>query len=145
VYSATIQVQAAYAPQLLDLTSYLQPEVQRSGITAGTLTAFCMHTSSALILNEDEPLLHHDLEAFLEEVASSHRRYLHDDLSQRQDDVEPDHGRNAHAHLKQMVLGASITMPIVEGRPWLGCWQHLFFLELDRVRPRTILLQLTGV
>jgi len=45
---------------------------------------------------------------------------------------------NADAHLKAVLLGASESLPISEGRLELGTWQRIFLAELDGPRGRTV-------
>ncbi len=145
IHTVTLQVQASRAPQLIDLTPTVGTAVEASGIRSGQANVFSTHTTAALVLNEDEALLHRDMADFLEALASSGRRYRHDDMSLRTENLEPDHGRNAHAHLKHMLIGSSVTVPVADGRLAVGTWQRLFLLELDRPRTRTVLVQVCGV
>ncbi|MHB2018973.1 MAG: secondary thiamine-phosphate synthase enzyme YjbQ [Candidatus Xenobia bacterium] len=145
VHRQRLVVQAEAAPQLIDLTQVVADVVAGSDVRSGSATVFCTHTTAALILNENESLLHLDMAEFLEALASSTAKYRHDDMSIRTENLEPDHGRNAHAHLKQLVLGSSVTLPVVEGRLLLGRWQRLFLLELDRPRERTLLVHVSGI
>ncbi|MHB2017250.1 MAG: secondary thiamine-phosphate synthase enzyme YjbQ [Candidatus Xenobia bacterium] len=133
------------APQLLDLTPAVADVVSRSLIRHGQVLIFCTHTTASLVLNEDEPLLHQDVADFLEALASSQASYRHDDFSIRTHNLVPDHGRNAHAHIKQMLLGSSQILPIVNGALALGGWQRLFLLEMDRPKPRHLVVQVLGV
>lgn len=140
----TIHVEAVQAPQMVDVTASVEEAVRRSGIRHGQVVLFCQHTTASVVLNEDEPLLHDDIHDFLERVASSTASYRHDDFTVRTENIVPDHGLNAHSHLKHLVLGATATVPIMDGRLALGTWQRIFFLEMDRPKPRMLLLQLSG-
>ncbi len=51
---------------------------------------------------------------------------------------------NGHAHCQHLLLSTSETIPIVEGRPALGIWQRIFLVELDRARPRQVIIQVVG-
>lgn len=70
-------------------------------------------------LNEAEPRLIEDMTAFVEGLAPS-TGWRHDEL----DD-------NADAHLRSMLLGRSVTVPVVDGRPDLGDWQSILFVACD--------------
>lgn len=139
-----LHVEASECPQMVDVTASVEEAVKRSGIRHGQVVVFCRHTTASVVLNEDEPLLHEDIRDFLEQLASSKEAYRHDDFTVRTENIVPDHGLNAHAHLKHLVLGATLTLPIIDGRLALGTWQRLFFLEMDRPKPRVLLLQLSG-
>jgi secondary thiamine-phosphate synthase enzyme len=145
VVSDHLYVRAEKNPQMVDITRHVQEAVGRAGISAGQVLIFCRHTTASVVMNEDEPLLHRDIEDFLEGLASSTAHYRHDDFSIRTENLVPDHGLNAHAHIKHLVLGASLVVPVVEGKLALGTWQRLFMLEMDGPKPRTLLLQTSGI
>lgn len=136
---------AQTSPELVDITHEVSEAVRAAGVSHGQVVIFCRHTTASVVLNEDEPLLHEDIREFLERLASSEADYRHDDFSIRTENIVPDHGRNAHAHLKTLVLGASMVLPIIDGHLALGEWQRLFLLEMDRPKERTLLLQFSGV
>mgnify|MGYP006279019139 CR=1 FL=1 len=140
-----LHVEAPSCPALVDVTVAVEQAVAASGVAHGQLVIFCRHTTAAVVVNEDEPLLHHDIADFLERIASSQADYRHDDFTIRTENIVPDHGRNAHAHLKTLVLGTTLVLPVLEGRLALGQWQRVFFLEMDRPKPRVLLLQISGV
>lgn len=140
-----LRVHARSHPELVDITRDVNDAVSASGVRHGQIVLFCRHTTASVVINEDEPLLHEDIRDFLESLASSRADYRHDDFSIRTENLVPDHGRNAHAHLKTLVLGASLVLPILDSTVALGPWQRVFLLEMDRPRPRTLLLQCSGV
>lgn len=139
-----LEVTATEAPQLVDVTAAVQDCVARAGIAHGQAIVFCRHTTASVVLNENEPLLHEDVRDFLERLASSRDNYRHDDFSVRTENLIEDHGLNAHAHLKHLVLGATIALPVLERKLALGAWQRVFMLEMDRPKPRTLLVQVMG-
>lgn len=145
IVTERLRVQAPTSPGLVDITESVIDSVTASTIVQGQLTVFCRHTTAAVVVNEDEPLLHLDIADFLERIASSQADYRHDNFEIRTENLVPDHGRNAHAHLKTLVLGASLVLPVVDGRVALGEWQRIFMLEMDKPKPRVLLLQISGV
>jgi len=123
------------------ITEDLQALVERSGVRQGLLVAVGQHTTTALVLNENEERLLGDIEAFFLALAPPDRRWLHNDLHLRQG-IPPDEPRNAHAHLIAMLLGNQLSLPVVDGRLGIGCWQSVLLVELDGPRHREVLLQL---
>ena len=123
------------------ITADLQALVERSGVRQGLLVAVGQHTTTALVLNENEERLLRDIEAFFLGLAPPERPWLHNDLLLRQG-IPPDEPRNAHAHLIAMVLGNQLSLPVVEGRLGIGRWQSVLLVELDGPRQREVLLQL---
>jgi secondary thiamine-phosphate synthase enzyme len=123
------------------ITADLQALVERSGVRQGLLVAVGQHTTTALVLNENEELLLRDIEAFFLGLAPPERPWLHNDLHLRQG-IPPDEPRNAHAHLIAMMLGNQLSLPVVDGRLGIGRWQSVLLVELDGPRRREVLLQL---
>jgi secondary thiamine-phosphate synthase enzyme len=119
------------------ITADLQALVERSGVWQGLLVAVGQHTTTALVLNENEELLLRDIEAFFLGLAPPERPWLHNDLHLRQG-IPPDEPRNAHAHLIAMMLGNQLSLPVVDGRLGIGRWQSVLLVELDGPRRRPI-------
>lgn len=92
----------------------------------GTATAFVNHTTAALVVCEDEPRLRGDVETFLADLVPD-EGHAHDDLD-----------GNADSHLRALVLGPDVTVPVVGGEPSLGTWQSLLLVECDGPRTRTV-------
>lgn len=124
-----------------DITAALQALIDRSGVRQGLLVAVGQHTTTALVLNENEERLLRDIEAFFLGLVPADRPWLHNDLHLRPD-IPPDEPRNAHAHLIAMLLGNQLSLPVVEGRLGIGRWQSVLLVELDGPRRREVLLQL---
>ena len=139
-----LQLQTANAPQFLDITPRVQEFVSESRILNGCVVIYSRHTTGAIRVNENEPLLIKDMERFLERIASRDDYYHHNDLSIRTVNVNDDEYPNGHAHCQHLLLGASETIPIVNGVLEMGQWQSIFFVELDRPRPREVILQVLG-
>lgn len=124
--------------QVIDITAQVQALVAESGVGEGLLTLICPHTTARLNLNEREAMLQRDMVTFLKRLVPRDGDYLHN--------LQPVDGRdNAHAHLLGLFMNASEGLPIVAGRPWLGGWQSIFFIELDGPRAqREVRVQILG-
>ena len=138
-----IEVRTPGGLVFVDLTGLLTDIVARSGIAEGLLSVQSLHTTAAIVVNENEPLLLQDLRATLERAAPRHLTYRHDDFSQRAA-VPPDEPANGHAHCQALFLRASETLGVAGGRPRLGRWQSVFLLELDGPRTRTAAVTVLG-
>lgn len=121
-----------------DITGQLKEKTGKTGIKNGLVVAFTQHTTACLRINENESKLMNDLLDTLERIASSKQAYKHD--LKTVDDRD-----NGHAHCKSLALNSSESIPIKDGKPLLGTWQSLFFIELDGPRPeRQVILQFIG-
>jgi len=131
--------------QFIDVTDQIEAVVRESGIENGVAVAFSAHTTAGVAINEAEPLLLEDMKRLLERFASRDADYRHDDLTIRTVNLEPNERANGHAHCQRLLIGASESIPVVDGVVQLGRWQRVFFVELDGPRPREIRLQALGL
>lgn len=131
--------------QLVDITDNVEAAVVASGLVAGSVQAFCPHTSCGLAVTEMEEGLHADLEAVLEELAPVGRAWAHDDLVRRWQNVEPDERLNGWSHVRGLLATQpTAILPFSASRLALGRWQRIFLVELDGARTRTIDVQAWG-
>jgi len=131
--------------QLLDITDRVQDVVRAAGLRDGSVTIFSRHTTAAIRIQEDEPLLLEDLRAFLERCAPASAHYRHNDFRLRTVHMHEDESPNGHSHCLQLLLGSSESVPVADGELLLGTWQRIFLVELDGPRPaREIIVQTVG-
>jgi secondary thiamine-phosphate synthase enzyme len=131
--------------EFLDITDEVADAARSAGLRDGLVTIFSRHTTAAVRIQEDEPLLLDDLRGFLERLAPSHEHYLHNDFRVRTVHMHEDERPNGHAHCLQLLLGTSETVPVLDGVLQLGTWQRIFLVELDGPRPRReVLVQVVG-
>jgi secondary thiamine-phosphate synthase enzyme len=142
-HHSQIALQSSECLQFIDLTEEIAGIVARSGISLGMVNVQTRHTTTGLIVNENEPLLLKDLRLLLERFAPRHADYQHNDLSRRLD-VPPDEPANGHSHCKALLLPASVSINIVDSELQLGRWQSIFFIELDDARKRFISVMVIG-
>jgi secondary thiamine-phosphate synthase enzyme len=124
------------AYQFIDVTDDIISFVEGSGIKNGIVNIQIMHTSSALILNENEPLLLKDIKERLDKIAPMNDDYSHDNFEIRTVNMCDDECANGHSHCKAIGLPSTITLNLIEGKMQLGQWQKIMFLELDCSRTR---------
>ncbi len=91
-----------------------------TGCRAGLANVFLRHTSAALAINENaDPTVRQDAAAWLDRVAPEGPDYAHDDEG---DDDMP-------AHLKALMVGPSLTIPVQDGHLAFGTWQGIWLIE----------------
>ncbi len=136
VYSQPLTISTRGHAEVHDITSAVQAAVARSGIRSGLAAVFTPSSTSALTTIEFESGAIEDLRRALERLAPSDAEYLH---NLRWGDG------NGHAHLRAALLGPSLCLPVADGRPVLGTWQQVVFLDFDiRPRQREIRVQVLG-
>jgi secondary thiamine-phosphate synthase enzyme len=142
--SFCLSVKTEEAPQFIDITDWVSGCVAESQINNGFAVIYSKHTTAAVKINENEPLLLEDMAVFLEGVAPRHAPYRHNDFEIRTVNMTPDESPNGHAHLQHLLLGTSETVPILNGEMQFGTYQSIFFIELDHPRNREVMVQVVG-
>jgi len=144
LWAETLAFRTTAARQFLDVTQQVAAVVRRSHVSQGWVSVFSKHTTAAVVLNENEPLLLQDMGAMLERLSTSGGVYEHNDLSRRTGEMDPEECANGHAHCQHLLIGASENIPVADGGLDLGRWQRIFLLELDRPRNRQLVVQVFG-
>lgn len=139
-----IRIATARPTAFVDLTDQVQALVADACIDTGLVNIQVLHTSAAVVVNENEPLLLADFGELLQWTAPLGVSYRHDDERARTVNVEPGERRNGHAHCRALILGASVCLNIAECRLQLGRWQRVFLAELDGPRMREVSVLLAG-
>lgn len=131
--------------QFIDITELVRERVRRARIRHGMVNVKTNHTTTGVVLNENEHHLLRDFEERLEAWAPREASYAHNDLDARRFQlIAPDERPNGDAHARALILGASETMNVIDSRIELGQWQRLFFVELDGPRPRHVSILAMG-
>ena len=143
-YNDLLPLRTEEAMQFIDLTTWVAETVRRSGIGHGYVHVQVLHTTAAIVANENEPLLLEDFKKLLGRIAPANGAYAHDDLSQRTVNLVPDERANGHAHARALLLGASKQFNVLEGRVELGRWQSILLVKFDGPRKRTISITVAG-
>jgi secondary thiamine-phosphate synthase enzyme len=130
--------------EFLDCTEEIRTLVQLSGIREGILNIQSKHTTAAIIINENEPLLLQDLQRMLERLAPQKEEYLHNDFRIRTVNMTEKEDRNGHSHCKAIFLPTSQMLNVVDGNLDLGRWQRIFLLELDQAKERSVSVTILG-
>lgn len=144
VHREELEVETRAPLELVDVTDSVAAIVARSGILEGLVAVQSLHTTAAVVVNEAEPLLLHDLGVTLERAAPRHLAYRHDDFDVRTANMGPNEPANGHAHCKALFLRASETLSVADGGLRLGRWQRIFLVELDGPRRRRACVTVMG-
>jgi secondary thiamine-phosphate synthase enzyme len=121
---------------LIDVTREVAEWVSASGIRDGLLTILCRHTSASLTIQENAaPAARRDIERWLARAAPEGSGYEHDD--EGPDDMP--------AHLRSVLTGLTLSIPVSGGKIALGTWQGVYLCE-HRAMPhrRELALHLIG-
>jgi secondary thiamine-phosphate synthase enzyme len=130
--------------QFIDITELVRERVRRARVSDGWVNIQTRHTTTAVLVNEKDPLLLADLEDLLKRWAPKNHPYRHNDLEARGFQCPTEERPNGHAHARAFILGASETLNIMDGELQLGKWQSIFLVELDGIRNRGISIVVMG-
>ncbi len=142
----TLDVDTGRSPAFFDITDRVSKYVSRSEMRSGFALVFSKHTTAAITIQENEPLLITDMCSTLERFAPQNSHYRHNDFDVRTVHMHEDECPNGHSHCQHLVLGTSETIPVIDGELALGEFQRIFVVELDPEKLcRQILVQVMGI
>ncbi|MDQ2742746.1 MAG: secondary thiamine-phosphate synthase enzyme YjbQ [Chloroflexota bacterium] len=139
-HASSLRIRTTRSREFFDITDEVLERVADSGVRNGLAVVVSRHTTAAIVVNEHEPELLKDLDVLLSEIASEGREYAHNAVP-----CGPGEQPNGHAHCQALLLNASTTVPVVDGRAELGRYQRIFLIELDCARPREVTIILLGL
>jgi secondary thiamine-phosphate synthase enzyme len=128
--------------ELVRITDTIHEFLRESAIREGLLLVSAMHITASVFVNDDEPGLHADLEEWLQRLApgpSADGRVPGPDYRHHRSGED-----NGDAHLKNLLLGHQVVLPITAGKLDLGPWQQVFYFEFDGRRPKRVILKAIG-
>jgi secondary thiamine-phosphate synthase enzyme len=134
----TFAITSTRPTEFIDLTDRVAALAASAGSPFGFVNVQTRHTTTAVVVNEREPLLLCDFDVLLQGLAPHHVAYRHDDPVARTVNVTAEERRNGHAHCRALLLPTSACLNVVGGRLQLGRWQRIFLVELDGPRPREV-------
>jgi secondary thiamine-phosphate synthase enzyme len=135
VATASLSV-ATSGEGFVDITREAARFLERIGARDGALLLFIRHTSASLVIQENaDPDVQIDLVTALDRLAPADAGWVHD--TEGPDDMP--------AHIKSMLSGVSLQIPVTDGKMVLGTWQGVYVAE-HRTRPhrRVVVLQFLG-
>jgi len=136
VQSSQIMVQTTEKTDVINVTHQAMGEVGKSNVQDGAVTLFIPGSTAALTTIEFESGVVNDLKKAIEKMAPEDIYYEH---NERWGDG------NGYSHVRAAIFGASLHIPIVEGKMTLGMWQQIVLLDFDnRPRERRIVVQISG-
>ena len=126
--------------ELINITRDLNDVVKRHGMKAGFVIVQSLHTTTAIFINEFQQALLDDMKSFLEKIVGRFEYWRHNDPRLSECDR-----KNADSHLRAMLLGHTVSLPVRNGSLALGGWQSVILAELDGPRERAIQVQVLGI
>ncbi len=120
--------------EFINITREVDRVLQKSGIKEGLVLVSAMHITSGIFINDAEPGLHRDIEEWLLKLIPEGHDYYH----HRTGEV------NGDAHLRNLLIGHEVTIPVTNGKLDLGQWQNVFYAEFDGQRSKQLIIKVMG-
>ena len=128
----TLRVATRAREQLVDVTGQIRHAVETSGVRDGVCHVYSPHTTCGVTVQEGwDPAVAEDAVASLAGLVPRDAPYAHAE-------------GNSDAHVKTMLVGTGVTLPVAEGRLRLGRWQAVFLCEFDGPRQRELWVTVMG-
>lgn len=125
-----INVSSSQRIEAIDITSKVKEVLSKANIEKGMLFMYVPHTTAAITINEAfDPSVMEDFLNHLSKIVPYNGTYKH---------LEG----NADAHIKASIIGNQRLLIIEDGKPLLGRWEGIFFLEFDGPRERKLIVEL---
>jgi secondary thiamine-phosphate synthase enzyme len=121
--------------EIIDITDEVERVRAKAGLSDGFILVSAMHITASIFVNDHERGLWSDIMRWLEELAPAKPEYEHHKTGED----------NADAHLKRMLLGHQVVVPVTDGKLDLGPWERVHYGEFDGRRPKRVILKALGV
>lgn len=139
-FSKTITVKTHERTDLVNLSDEIREFVSSTGVKDGYVQVSSLHTTAGLIVNEWQDALLSDIKTTIEQMVPRDNYYRHNDPEFSDCDRH-----NADSHLRIVVLGHSLSVPIDQGELVLGRWQSVILTEFDGPNQRKVFMQVFGI
>ena len=120
--------------ELIRITGDVEKELAKSGIKEGFCLVSAMHITAGVFINDNETGLHQDIEEWLQKLAPEGPPYHHHHTGES----------NGDSHLKNLLIGHQVTVPVTAGKLDLGPWQEIFYAEFDGQRRKRLVIKIIG-
>lgn len=119
--------------EFVNLTDRVRAIVRESGVWDGLALVSAMHITAAVYVNDNESGLLTDIAAWSDRLAPP-GDYEHHRTGES----------NGDAHLKNLLLGHQVVLPVTRGDLDLGPWEQIFYAEFDGQRPKRVIVKVVG-
>lgn len=162
-YHSKIEIQSDCRPTFDDITEKAIEVVKESGIKNGVMTIYSPHTTCAVLIQEQsDDVNYYGIQLILQDMVDGlskifptcetegqyhHPGPLHVEIAKKERNEEASWSLNTDAHLRSVLLGRSVSIPIIDAVTQLGEFGRIYFADLDQVRARlrTVLITILGI
>jgi len=120
--------------EFINITGELEKALAKAQVREGLALASAMHITAGVYINDAEEGLIADIEEWLEKLAPFRSDYRHHRTGET----------NGDAHLKNLLIGHQVLVPVTDGKLDLGPWQQVYYAEFDGQRRKRVLIKVIG-
>lgn len=120
--------------EYVNITNEVEQVLKESKIKEGMILVSAMHITAGVYVNDAESGLIRDIDKWLEEMAPYNENYQHHRTGET----------NGDSHLKSLLIGHEVIVPVTDGRLDLGTWQQIYYAEFDGQRNKRVIIKAMG-
>lgn len=120
--------------EYINITDEVEVIVEKSGIKEGMVLVSAMHITAGIYVNDAESGLIKDIDKWLEELAPFNINYNHHQTGET----------NGDSHLKSLLIGHEVIVPVTNGSLDFGPWQQIYYAEFDGQRRKRVIVKVMG-
>ncbi len=133
-YTEYLSFQTKKQREFVNITAKAAEILEKSRIKEGMMLVSAMHITAGVYVNDAEDGLIQDIEEWLERLAPEGVDYRHHRTGET----------NGDAHLKNLLIGHQVILPITQGKLDLGPWQQVYYAEFDGRRRKRVIVKVIG-
>lgn len=118
----------------VNITDEVDSILRKSGVQEGMILISAMHITAGVYINDAEDGLIQDIDEWVEKLAPFRKDYRHHHTGET----------NGDAHLKSLLIGHEVIVPITKGRLDFGPWQQIYYAEFDGQRRKRVIVKAMG-
>lgn len=134
IFTDYLYIETKKKREYINITDKVEEIVKKSGIEDGMALVSAMHITAGVYVNDAESGLIQDIDEWLQRLAPEGPDYRHHRTGET----------NGDAHLKNLLIGHQVILPITNGRLDLGPWQQVYYAEFDGRRRKRIVVKAMG-
>ena len=120
--------------EYINITGEIAEILRKSNIKEGMILVSAMHITAGVYVNDAESGLIADIDEWLENIAPFNINYGHHMTGET----------NGDAHLKSLLIGHEVIVPVTDGKMDLGPWQQIYYAEFDGQRRKRLIVKVMG-
>lgn len=120
--------------EYINITGQIESALTKSDISEGLIMVGAMHITAGVYINDAESGLIEDIDEWLQKLAPDGVDYRHHRTGES----------NGDAHLKNLLVGHQVLIPITDGAMDLGPWQQVYYAEFDGQRSKRVIIKIIG-